>query len=288
MKDITISVVIPTYNEEKCIENCLNSVLSGSAAPLEIIVADGGSTDNTVKIARNMGVTVIENPHKHAAGGRNEGIKAAKGNVIAFIDADCIADKHWLEEIKNTFENEDIDGLGTYIEPAEFENKYERFWGIFSLKMIMTYGTEPYYVSQKTLNDAFITASCAYTKELLKKLNGFDNWFANNAEDIDICWRALEAGAQLKYEPKAKIQAHSPTDLKGIKRKSFRNGFSSSKLQKRYGKFFNYDLTIYKALFSNLGKMFLGKDDAYLFVIEILWHLAGKYYGSFKVGVINI
>lgn len=288
MKDITISVVIPTYNEEKCIENCLNSVLSGSVAPLEIIVADGGSTDNTVKISRNMGVTVIDNPHKHAAGGRNEGIKIAKGNVIAFIDADCIADKHWLEEIKNTFENEDIDGLGTYIEPAEFENKYERFWGIFSLKMIMTYGTEPYYVSQKTLNDAFITASCAYTKELLEKLNGFDNWFANNAEDIDICWRALEAGAKLKYEPKAKIQAHSPTDLKGIKRKSFRNGLSSSKLQKRYGKFFNYDLNIYKALFSNLGKMFLGKDDAYLFVIEILWHLAGKYYGSFKVGVINI
>lgn len=170
MKDITISVVIPTYNEEKCIENCLNSVLSGSVAPLEIIVADGGSTDNTVKISRNMGVTVIDNPHKHAAGGRNEGIKIAKGNVIAFIDADCIADKHWLEEIKNTFENEDIDGLGTYIEPAEFENKYERFWGIFSLKMIMTYGTEPYYVSQKTLNDAFITASCAYTKELLEKL----------------------------------------------------------------------------------------------------------------------
>jgi len=98
----------------------------------------------------------------------------------------------------------------------------------------------------------------------------------------------LDAGAKLKYEPKAKIQAHSPTDLKGIKRKSFRNGFSSSKLQKRYGKFFNYDLNIYKALFSNLGKMFLGKDDAYLFVIEILWHLAGKYYGSFKVGVINI
>lgn len=288
MRDITISVVIPTYNEEKCIENCLSSVMNGSVLPLEIIVADGGSNDKTVEIAKRMGAVVINNPHKHAAGGRNEGIKIAKGNVIAFIDADCIADKYWLQEIKNTFENEDIDGLGTYIEPAEFANKYERFWGIFSLKMIMTYGTEPYYVEKKTLNDAFITASCAYTKELLDQLNGFDNWFANNAEDIDICWRALDAGAKLKYEPKAKIQAHSPTDLKGIKRKSFRNGFSSSKLQKRYGKFFNYDLRIYKALFSNIGKMIIGKEDAYLFVIEILWHLAGKYYGSFKVGVINI
>ena len=220
MDNINISVVIPTYNEENCIEECLRSILDGTEKPLEIIVADGGSTDATVEIAKRVGVNVIPNPHKHAAGGRNEGIKVAKGNVIAFIDADCIADADWLKEIKYTFANEDVDGLGTYIEPAEFANKYEKFWGIFSLKMIMTYGDEPYYVKNKTLNDAFITASCAYTKELLDKLNGFDNWFANNAEDIDICWRALDAGARLKYEPKAKIKAHSPTDLKGIKRKS--------------------------------------------------------------------
>lgn len=288
MDNINISVVIPTYNEENCIEECLRSILDGTEKPLEIIVADGGSTDATVEIAKRVGVNVIPNPHKHAAGGRNEGIKVAKGNVIAFIDADCIADADWLKEIKYTFANENVDGLGTYIEPAEFANKYEKFWGIFSLKMIMTYGDEPYYVKNKTLNDAFITASCAYTKELLDKLNGFDNWFANNAEDIDICWRALDAGARLKYEPKAKIKAHSPTDLKGIKRKSFRNGYSSSKLQKRYGKFFNYDVNIYKALFSNIWKMLCGKEDAYLFVIEILWHLGGKYYGSIKTGIINI
>lgn len=288
MKAISISVIIPTYNEEKYIKNCISSIKNGSISPLEIIVSDGGSNDRTVEIAKNMGVKVVNNPKKHAAGGRNEGIKISKGNVIAFIDADCIADKYWLEEIKNTFEKEDIDGLGTYIEPATFANKYEKFWGTFSLKMIMTFGNDPYYVKQRTLNDAFITASCAYKKELLERLKGFDNWFANNAEDIDICWRALEAGAKLKYEPRAKVKAHSPTNLKGIKRKSFRNGISSSKLQKKYGSFFNFDLNIYKALFFSLGKMFLGEKNSYLFVIEILWHLAGKYYGSFKVGVINI
>lgn len=132
MRDIKISVVIPTYNEEKCIKNCLNSVMNGSVIPLEIIVADGGSSDNTVEIAKNMGVTVIDNPHKHAAGGRNEGIKIAQGNVIAFIDADCIADKYWLEEIKNTFENEDIDGLGTYIELMRNSKTSMKSFGVFS------------------------------------------------------------------------------------------------------------------------------------------------------------
>ena len=59
MRDVTISVVIPTYNEEKCIENCLSSVMNGSVSPLEIIVADGGSSDKTVEIAKRMGAIVI-------------------------------------------------------------------------------------------------------------------------------------------------------------------------------------------------------------------------------------
>jgi len=283
-----VSVVIPTYNEEKRISECLSALIEGTEKPFEIIVADGNSSDKTRVIAASYGATVINNPKGHAAAGRNVGIKAAKGEVIAFLDADCIPDRDWLKEIKYAFEHEDIDGLGTYIEPTDPENKYEDFWGTLSLKILMSYGEIPYYVKQKTLNDAFITASCAYTKELLYQLNGFNNWFANNAEDIDICWRAVDAGAKLKYEPKARIKAHSPTDLKGIKKKSFRNGVSSSKLQKVYGKLFNYDINIYKVMFQNIGLMIKGKPDAHLFVIETLWHLLGKYYGSLKVGVINI
>lgn len=283
-----ISVVIPAYNEEKRLPKCLDALTNGLEKPDELIVADGRSTDRTAEIARSYGATVIDNPLGHAAGGRNVGIRKATGDIIAFLDADCIPDKAWLKEIRYAFEHEDIDGLGTYIEPAEPENRYERFWGELSLKILMSYGEEPYYVTQKTLNDAFITASCAYTRKLLYKLHGFSNWFANNAEDIDICWRALDLGAKLKYEPRARIIAHSPTDLKGIKRKSFRNGVSSSKLQKVYGSFFNYDLNIYKILWQNLVGMAKGKKDADLFVIETIWHLLGKYSGSFKVGVINI
>ncbi|MCI9531532.1 MAG: glycosyltransferase [Lachnospiraceae bacterium] len=283
-----ISVVIPTYNEERWLPECLAALAAGTEQPYEVLVADGNSTDSTRKIARRFGAKVLCNPKGHAAGGRNVGILAAKGDVIAFLDADCIPELDWLAQIRAAFEQEDIDGLGAYIEPAEPENKYEDFWGTLSLRILMSYGDEPYYVERKTLNDAFITASCAYTRKLLYQLKGFNNWFANHAEDIDICWRALDAGAKLKYEPKARIKAHSPTDLAGIKRKSFRNGVSSSKLQKVYGSFFNYDLQIYKVLFQNLRDMMRGKKGAYLFVIETLWHLLGKYYGSMKFGLINI
>ena len=283
------SIVIPTYNEESCLANCLEGVLNGSEKPYEIIVADGMSTDRTVEIAEKYGAKVVLNSKKHAAGGRNAGIKASRGDVIVFIDADCVPDQDWLKEIQKAFAEEDIDGLGTYIEPAAPRNIYEEFWGKLSLQIMMSYGHEPYYVTEKTLNSAFITASCAYRKKLLVKIRGFSNYFANNAEDIDICWRALEAGAKLKYVPSAKIIAHSPDNLKGILKKSFRNGISSSKLQKKYsGRMFSIDVNLYKALIKNLIGIFKREKYAKLFVAEILCHLGGKYYGSIKCGVVNI
>lgn len=283
------SIVIPTYNEEVYIGGCIKAIKCGSVSPCEIIVADGFSDDNTVDIAKNLGCKVVMNNRKHAAGGRNAGIKAAQGDVIVFIDADCIPAQNWLEEIENAFESEEIDGLGTYIEPAPTSNRYEQFWGRLSLQILMSYGSEPYYVTEKTLNTAFITASCAYKKSLLCKLEGFSNYFANNAEDIDLCWRALEAGAKLKYVPSAKILAHSPQNLKGICKKSFRNGVSSSKLQKVYAKKrFSIDKKLYGALFHNLVGVIRGDEYADLFVVELICHLGGKYYGSLTNGVINL
>lgn len=287
---MNISVVIPTFNEEACIAKCLDALNNGTEKPFEIIVADGMSIDRTREIAKEHGAVVVDNFKKHAAGGRNAGIKKAKGEVIAFIDADCVPYPDWLEQIHKAFDEEpDLDGLGTYIEPAKPANIYEEFWGTLSLQIMMSYGEEPYYVKNKTLNTAFITASCAYKRNLLKKIHGFSNFFANNAEDIDICWRALDAGAKLKYVPTAKIIAHSPTTIEGIKKKSFRNGVSSSKLQKVYfHHIINIDKNLYRALFKNIRGIFKKDRFAKLFVIEICYHLLGKYYGSIKCGVINI
>ncbi len=285
-----ISVVIPTYNEEERLGECLDAIMKGTLLPDEIIVSDGMSTDRTVEIAQGYElVKVVPNPKKHAAGGRNEGIKVATGELIAFIDADCIAHPDWLFEISKAFSTDDIDGCGTYIEPCPTDNRCEKFWGHLSLQLLMSYGDEPYYVAHKSLNEAFITASCAYKKELLDKLGGFSDYFANNAEDVDLCWRALDSGARLKYIPDAKICAHSPTTIQGIKRKSFRNGVSSSKLQKVYSsRRVSIDKYLYKALLHNLLGILKKEEYADLFVIELLWHLAGKYYGSLKYGVINI
>ena len=72
-----ISVVIPTYNEEKCLGNCLSALCNGSVLPDEVIVSDGMSNDNTVNVAKEYNAKVIYNSKRHAAGGRNAGINNA-------------------------------------------------------------------------------------------------------------------------------------------------------------------------------------------------------------------
>ena len=89
-----ISVVIPVYNEEKHITQCIDALIHNTRRPDEILLADGGSSDRTLMLASKFSeVTILDNPRKTAAAGRNVGIRHAKGDIIAFTDGDC---KHLL------------------------------------------------------------------------------------------------------------------------------------------------------------------------------------------------
>lgn len=286
----SVSVVIPVYNEEKNIRRTLKAIFNNSVQPNEVIVADGGSTDRTLKIIKLEfpQVMIVHNTRKTAASGRNEGIKAASGEIIAFTDGDCLVDVNWIKNIKNAFAKYGLDGLGGKVLNAQPENHIEAYWGNLAWNLIMNFGDDPYQVTEQTLNDAFVTANCAYKRKFLMELKGFNNWFGNNAEDVDLCWRAIAAKGKLMYIPDVVIYAHNVTTVMGVAKKSFRNGYSSSKLQKVYGTSVNYDWNIYKMLWKNIKGIPKHEKDSGLNTIELACHLAGKYYGSFKVGIINI
>lgn len=95
-----ISVIIPTYNEEAAIANTIQYLKnnSGIAVP-EIIVADGGSSDNTIVLARKAGATVIACSAKGRAAQMNAGAAMAIGEIIYFLHADTLPPKNFAIEI---------------------------------------------------------------------------------------------------------------------------------------------------------------------------------------------
>lgn len=283
-----ITVAIPVYNEEKYIASCLESIMRGTRLPDEILVADGGSVDRTREIARELGATVIPNPRKNAASGRNECIKRATGDVILFTDGDCVPKNDWVECYEKAFEVTRADGIGGKIIPAKPVNDIEAYWCNLQLNIVMNFGDEPYWVTKRSLNDAFITANCAFRRKFLCRMHGFNNWFANNGEDVELCWRGLAKGARFYYCPNPVVEFHGVTSMKELRRKSMRNGVSSSKLQKVYGKFINYDVRIYKELFRTIKRVMRHEKWSWYNLNELIWHLLGKYVGSIKAGVINV
>ena len=107
-----VSIVIPTLNSAKTLGACLGAIRAQSLpeSEYEIVIADAGSTDSTLEIAKEYGVAAIaENPLKTGEAGKTAGIKAAKGDIIALVDSDNILpDSGWLERMLAPFSDPEI------------------------------------------------------------------------------------------------------------------------------------------------------------------------------------
>lgn len=99
---MTISVVIPAYNEEKSLPLTLDSLKKLDRQPDEILVVDGGSTDKTGSVAENYHARVLVVPHHGIGFARQQGLKAAASEIIAFTDADTLVPHDWLTKIEAT------------------------------------------------------------------------------------------------------------------------------------------------------------------------------------------
>lgn len=84
----TISCIVPAFNSAAYLREALESILAQTVTPLEIVVADDGSTDGTPELARSLGTRVVEQDDRGPAATRNLGLGAARGELVAFLDAD--------------------------------------------------------------------------------------------------------------------------------------------------------------------------------------------------------
>ena len=159
-----ISVIIPTFNEEENIAQCLVSLTHQSVPrdEYEIIVVDGGSKDATCEIAEKYADSVFTQTSPKVGGARNDGVMAAKGDIIATTDADCILPPHWLRQISNDFSSPDVVQVYGPVYPIEegIRNRISLFLAnMFS--RIGYYSTTFYYTlgcNTAFRKDAFVRA----------------------------------------------------------------------------------------------------------------------------------
>ena len=127
-----ISIIIPVYNEEKVIADCLNSLAKQTYETIEIIVVDDGSTDNTIDIIKNCQLSIVNCQllHQHHQGpgpARNLGAKSAKGEILVFVDADMAFHKDFVKNLVGPI----IKGrtIGTFSKNEMVKN-YDNIWSI--------------------------------------------------------------------------------------------------------------------------------------------------------------
>jgi len=116
-----VSVIVPVYNGEKTIEKCITSLLNLDypEEKLEIIIADNNSKDRTRKIVSRFPVTLLEEKEIQSSyAARNKGIRHAKGEVLAFTDADMYVDKAWLRKAIEAMKDKEADMVAGYVEPV--------------------------------------------------------------------------------------------------------------------------------------------------------------------------
>src|SRR3989344_1093933 len=116
-----ISVVIPILNESKVIKECLKNLLSQSYKPIEVIVVDNGSSDNSANLVKSMGKEFVKRGIKlillschygNQINARNLGVRKSRGEIVGFIDADTFLDMNWVLNLEKYFHDPKIVGVG--------------------------------------------------------------------------------------------------------------------------------------------------------------------------------
>src|SRR3989344_315102 len=184
MKNPKVSVIIPTYMEEKYIESTLKALKNQTFKDFEIIVSDSDSKDNTAKIARKYADKTIVVKKRGIALGRNIGAKSAHGDIFLFLDADTDLDKNFLENIVHAFSDASI-VLASGLLRTTSESRRAK---------LVFHGTgELAWILSKIGRPAFYGICLAVRKDVFRKLGGFSEQH-ETAEDIDFTERASKLG----------------------------------------------------------------------------------------------
>jgi len=189
-KEITISYIIPAYNSEATIEQCIQHIKKQKFGK-EILVVNDGSKDKTKEICTKQGAKVVTIPNSGASVARNVGIKLAGGDYIALIDADSYLNTDWAEKVmKNDTKKWDFVITFPKLDPNNYNKIIKRFESDpkVTLDKIVAFG-----------NGVFFNAKN-------KHLAIYNENFIVGGEDWEIIIRLLKNGAKIMADPNPKFK----------------------------------------------------------------------------------
>ena len=195
---VLISVIIPTFNEEKTLPACLESLIRQKTTfPFEVIVIDYKSSDKTKEIARKIGVRLINENRPGRAIARQRGVNDAKGEILAFTEADCILNPYWIQSIADHFKNNPsvIGVTGIY-------SFYNSTRGMNLIAVIFLNFTV-YFYRIVLGNHSLRGTNFAVRRLVFKKISGFNQNVAP-CDDVDLGMRLRKYGP-IHFLPAMKI-----------------------------------------------------------------------------------
>lgn len=224
MSEKKISVVIPVHNSAGTLKDCLGSLFSNNYNNFEVIVVNDCSSDNSLDIAKGYHCKIADlSEQRGPAFARDRGLSLADGEIVAFLDSDCIAPNDWLAKINSKL-TENIVGIGGKYNLPRTAN------GICSI--IMTYWDLKNIFYQKPLSLTSLSGgNCAFWKSgLLRERKKIELMYCNKrvgGDDTIMCYELAKIG-KLIYYPDISVVHNKKSSLLSTLKETINLGYSGA------------------------------------------------------------
>jgi GT2 family glycosyltransferase len=195
----SLSVVICAHNAATTLDECLRHTCALEYPDLEVLVVDDGSSDTTAEIAsRHPRAKLIRIPHSGLGAARNEGLRNARGVIVAYLDADAFPSPEWPYYIALGFDGRRVGGVGGPNLPPPDEPP--------GAQVVARSPGGPVHVLV-THDRAEHVPGCnmAFWRDVLTEVGGFDPVYRAAGDDVDVCWKVLDRGWEIGFYPAALV-----------------------------------------------------------------------------------
>ena len=207
-----VSVIIPAYNEEAVLENCVRSILRSTYPRVEILIVNDGSTDNTWAVMQRFAtepqVRLINRTNGGKAAALNAGIACASGEVYFFVDADGIFQPETINQMLAGFRSEAVGAVCGSDSPVNLNSLQTQ------LLALQTHVTTSFVRRALALINCLPIVSGnigAFRRDVITQTGPFR--VGCIGEDLELTWRVHRAGYRVEFQPEALVYAESPTTL---------------------------------------------------------------------------